>query len=393
MSDNPSINPGHDILANVIMYILKHEAISGADIINRFKLSIEATTNIITTMGASGIIGPEEAGVHPVTAKCLDDINEGIVEFLNDHGFTKEMIVDAFRTLTTEEKEEVSIILNEKRDWRDASQVKPDLNVPVAIRLVNKSMIYTENKAEVLYAEDIKIAQWDGEKWTIIPPYPKFDYSPLSKHSELKEGTEVSHWGDILAEELENWQRRFDRFYDYDLHIEVDPEHEEDVYRALMWGAAYISKFGGPDFHNDVEENGLQKMYKILCDMQACMDTHQEDEPVSEVVINMADHIVSTAAQESTNGTYDFPFKEIINQTSKEWMNVHLHDVVYDLICRDEITDVHIDYADGTIQCAIDPRYCPNYEWEEGDEEIFGCSKEEWEQIEPLKVHLKRGNE
>lgn len=387
-------NIGHDILANVIMYIFKHDTITGADLINRFKLSIEAATNIITTMGASGIIGPEEAGVHPVTVKYLDDINEGIVEFLNDHGFTKEMIVDAFKALPTEQKEEVSIILREDRNWRNADEVKPDFNIPVAIRMIDRSKIYTENRSEVLYAEDIKIALWDGEKWTIIPPYPKFDYSPLSKYSELNEGVIVSHWGDIMVEELNAWQRRFDRFHGYKLKIEVDPDYEEEVYRALMWGAAYISKFGGPDFNNDDPENSLRKMYTTLCDMQACMDTHNEEEAVvPDIAVIVADKIVTWAADTSTNGTFDFKYDEIKDiAPDKNEYNKCFFDIIHELLTRDEILDVDVDYTNGNVMVSINPRFCTHYEWQEGDEEVFGCSHEEWEKMTVLPVHTKRGN-
>lgn len=385
---------GHDILANIIMYIFKHDTITGADIINRFKLSIEATTNVITMMGASGIIGTEEAGVHPVTVKCLDDINEGIVEFLNDHGFTKEMIVDAFKALPTEKKEEVSIILRENRNWRDAETTMPEIGLPVAIRLLDRSKIYTENRSEVLYAEDIKIAQWDGEKWTILPPYPKFDYSPLSKFGELNEGVAVSHWGDVLVEELHAWQRRFDRFHGYNLKIEVDPDYEEEVYRALMWGAAYISKFGGPDFNNDDPDNGLRKMYTTLCDMQACMDIHKsEDAEVPDIAITVADKVVAWAADVSTNGTFDFTYKEISDiAPDKNEYNRCFFDILQEIKSRDEILDVDVDFTVGKVMLSINPRFCTHYEWQEGDEEIFECSKEEWEKLPILHPVLRRGD-
>jgi hypothetical protein len=268
---------GRKVTANAIMFILKHDAISESDIVHRFKLSTEAAANVIKTMITARILGEaNEYGFYPVIVKCLNDINEGIIEFLSDNGFSKQDIVDAFKALTTEEKDEVSMILNEKRNWIDINTTKPNENTPVVVRMVNKNMIYTENKSEVLYAEDVKIAEWDGEEWMIIPPYPKYDYSPITKFSELNEGTVVTHWAEVSDDELEDWKNRFNRFSDYNMKIEIDPEHEEDVYRALMWGAAYIAKFGGPDFANAQPGTGLRKMYETLCDMQACIDSNNE---------------------------------------------------------------------------------------------------------------------
>lgn len=260
-----------DVLSNVFMFVINNDYISKSDIIQRFKLSIEAVDKIVETLYASNIIGDiNEYNAYPVIVKSIEDIHEGVIEYLNEHGFSNDDILDAFKSLNTEEKEEVSIILNEKRDWNDVNNINPDENIPVVVRLVNKNMIYTENKNEVLYAEDIKIGELNNGKWSIIPPYPKYDYSPLTKFGELKEGTIVSHWAEVGADELNGWETRFNRINDYKLKIEVDPEWEENVYRALMWGAAYIAKFGGPDFAD--EDNELRKLYDILCDMQACID-------------------------------------------------------------------------------------------------------------------------
>lgn len=302
MSENIK-NKGEDILANVIMYILKNDIVSMGDIINRFKLSIESAENIINTMVAANIISEtNNDGINNVIVNSLDDINEGIIEFLNDNSFDNNEISKAFKALTTAEKDEVSIILNENRDWNNVDSAMPDENVPVIIRMIDRSMIYTENRTEVLYAEDMKIAQWDGTKWTIIPPYPRYDYSPLSKFSELNKGTVVTHWALVDADELHGWNTRFDRINPYNLTIEVDPEYEEDVYRALMWGAAFISKFGGPDFTDDKECKGLRKLYNVLCDMQACIDnnpksliaaplTASEDKPKLVTIPTEADAI------------------------------------------------------------------------------------------------------
>ena len=395
MTNNENTN-GYDILANVIMFIFKHDQTCAADIISRFKLSIEATNNIIETMCAANIIEPvNDEGINIVKAKCFSDINDGIIEFLNNNGFSNEEINDAFKSLTTEEKEEVSIILTEKRDWVDALTTKPDVDIPVVVRLVNKNLIYTENRSEVFYAEDIKIAQWDGEKWTIIPPYPKYDYSPITKFGNLNEGTIVSHWAEVGNDELESWKNRFNRFSDFNMKIEIDPEYEEDVYRALMWGAAYISKFGGPDFNACPSGEGLKKMYETLCDMQACIDNtkEQQGQVVPYIAVVVADKIVTLVAENSTNGVFDITYDDIKDVAPDKYeYNNYFFEIIHELLTRDEILDVDVDYTNGTIMISIDVRYCQKYEWQDEDEDIFGCSKEEWEELPVLKVKTKRGN-
>lgn len=275
--ENNTNTKTNQVLANIIMYIFKHDEISAADIVDRFKLSIESSNNVIDTMYKSRVLGEaNENNMHPVMVKCFGDINEGIIEFLNENGFSKQDIANAFKSLKTEEKKEVSIILEEDRNWIDFNETKPSINIPVVIRMVDKNLIYTESNSEVIYAEDIKIASWDGEKWTINPPYPRFDYSPLSRFGELNKDTVVTHWAETDLEEFEAWKNRFNRIYDYDLNIDVDKEYEEDVYRAMMYGAAFISKFGGPDF---TDRNGiLRKMYNVLCDIQAHLDSKSSTE-------------------------------------------------------------------------------------------------------------------
>ena len=266
---NKNKNIGHKIFANCVMYILKHDTISAADLVNRFKLSIEAASNIIGTMELTSIIdNPDKNGVYTVIAKSMDELNEGILCFLHDNGFSNEEINYAFKALTIEEKEEISNILLEERNWINADETKPDLDTAVVIRIVDKNKIQVETRSEVMYVEDIKIASWDGYNWYICPPFAKYDYSPLSSHSEINEGAIVTHWATPEEGEVNAWNTRFDRTSDYDLKISVDSEHEE-IYRALLIGATYIAKFGGVEFTECPENQGLKSAYNALYDMMS----------------------------------------------------------------------------------------------------------------------------
>lgn len=270
-------NYTHDVFANCIMYILKHDTITSGDLVSRFKLSIEAVSNIIGTMELSNVISKEdENGNHTVLVKCADDLNEGILWFLREHGFSNEEIVSAFYALKTEDKTEISKILMEERNWMDANENKPDLDTAVVIRIVDKNKIYYEDRTEVMYVEDIKIASWDGYNWYICPPFPKYDYSPLSDHFEINDGAIVTHWATPEEGEVNAWYTRFDRIDNYHLNIDVDPEHEEEVYRALLLGATYIAKFGGVEFTECPENAGLKSAYNTLYEMLSCFNNEHD---------------------------------------------------------------------------------------------------------------------
>lgn len=182
-------------------------------------------------------------------------------------------------------KTEVSMILQQQRDWHDASKELPDANEPVVFRFVNKGKVYAEDDENIIYAEDIKVGRFasnydDPSKgvWKIDPPFPKYDFSPLSKNDQLLEGSVVTHWAKVSDEELEGWKTRFDPIGEYHgLSIRVAPEEEELVYRALLRGANAIARMyniGAADVKNDPQQREIYMMYAVLNDLQFCIDTN-----------------------------------------------------------------------------------------------------------------------
>lgn len=173
----------------------------------------------------------------------------------------------------TSKKIVVSNILHEKREWVDASKKMPDPNTPVVIRMYNPNILFAETETEIYPAEDVKIAKFlpgldDPTKgsWCICPPYPRFDYSPLSSKDRLDEGTVVTHWALPMDGEVEGWNTRFDQINLFKkLKLEVDDEHLELVYRALLWGSTYIQKCCG----NDPD---AVRLATILYDLQYVLD-------------------------------------------------------------------------------------------------------------------------
>lgn len=184
-----------------------------------------------------------------------------------------------------QDKEELHNILNENRDWKNIEEVKPDEGQLVVIRIVNPDRVAWEDETRYYLLEDIMVASMKGDTWQIEPPFHKYNYSPLTNRSELKEGTIVSHWAIPDEEEVDNWRKRLEKFNEYgELILKVDPEHEEQVYRSLMWGAAFIEEaYRGTTDEESRDE--LQQFFRTLKDLQYTIDHNQPgyDEDIKNV--------------------------------------------------------------------------------------------------------------
>lgn len=193
-------------------------------------------------------------------------------------------------------KKVVSNILQQKRDWKETKDGLPEDDKPVVIRLLHPSKIMYEDQEVKLPLEDCKIAKYNHEdkKWEILPPHAKYDYSPLSMKVDVNEETIVSHWANILPDELSNWGVRFDRILQYEkLELSVSTEMEELVYKAIIHAAAALSKEAGPYLFRDPTDEEKQQMHpdvisviqeirlyhSIMCDLQYAID-NSETAPV-----------------------------------------------------------------------------------------------------------------
>ncbi|MCM1220105.1 MAG: hypothetical protein NC548_37005 [Lachnospiraceae bacterium] len=178
----------------------------------------------------------------------------------------------------SEEKKIISRILTERREWFNVSDKLPKDGELVVIRITNESMQFgTTHDGNIIAAEDSKIGTYMNGSWIIAPPYPKFDYSPLSNGPFLNDGSVVTHWAvpvpnsDKDIGEVEAWQSRFEVIGKYNkFAIEIDKEHEELLYRACSWGAACIRKVV------DAEEEDIKKIIEILYDVQNLLDQDAE---------------------------------------------------------------------------------------------------------------------
>lgn len=173
-------------------------------------------------------------------------------------------------------KGRISQILKEKRDWRKTQEELPPVGEKVIIRLCHQTDIYGEDNENIYPVEDVGVGVIDeNNKWSMCPPHPRYDYAPLVNKGVIKENVDVTHWALPEKGEIQGWETRFDQLREYKyLKLEVDADNEEDVYRALMFGAHHLANSLGKDFYEKNSEG--RKLYEILCDLQHCLDVKEE---------------------------------------------------------------------------------------------------------------------
>lgn len=169
-------------------------------------------------------------------------------------------------------KKEVSTILIEKRDWKEFSEVKPNKGELVVIRMTDPDQICYEDDTSIYRLEDIMIASWNGDYWRVDPPFHKYNYSPLTNRCKILPNAVVTHWAIPAEGEVEAWHNRLSYFHEYNnLSITVDPGREEAVYKALLWGAAFIEEIA-TSTEDETRRKELEECYKTLKDLQYSID-------------------------------------------------------------------------------------------------------------------------
>ena len=83
----------------------------------------------------------------------------------------------------------------QKKNWKSTSEILPEKNREVIVRIVNDDYKISEDDLHIFPAEDMKLAILNNDdEWEILPPHSLFDYSVLSNKEKLNEGASVSHW-------------------------------------------------------------------------------------------------------------------------------------------------------------------------------------------------------
>lgn len=98
---------------------------------------------------------------------------------------------------------------------------------------------------------------------------------------------------------------------------------------------------------------------------------------LNDVVNEVANFIVKTAADSSMSGNYIFDYDSVANLISEEDYLNYFDLIEDELFSRKEILD--LDASNNEFDVILDLSYCKAYEWQPGDEEFFGCTEEEYD--------------
>lgn len=221
----------------------------------------------------------------------------------------------------TTKKKKISKILNEDRGWHNVKDKLPPIDKPVVIRFINPKFVYYETETEIYLAEDYKIAQClrdyndpdNIEKcsWNIIPPYPKFDYSPMSRKDKLLEGVIVTHWTEASDEDLLSWKSRFNIIDSYlTLKVEIDDDHAEVLYHTLMYANAMIG-----NAYDKEKTDVLLASHILLGDILNSMDKNIHIINGKEVSLSTEYDPSNEDSGENNSDSVSNELKEVINST------------------------------------------------------------------------------
>lgn len=112
------------------------------------------------------------------------------------------------------------------------------------------------------------------------------------------------------------------------------------------------------------------------------------------IIEEACDFIVKLACLNTWSGNYLISTEEVAiatHFTKEEIENKYWEEILHSLQCREEILDAEFDKENllFDVICALD--YCPNYQWIDGDEEVFNCSYDEWKKL-PVKQVKSHGD-
>jgi len=101
------------------------------------------------------------------------------------------------------------------------------------------------------------------------------------------------------------------------------------------------------------------------------------DEKIEAIVIRAADRVVFYGTQHTASGNYLIGHNNLADIISAEDYKRYFNLIADETASREEVLDLQSNPATGELDCNFGLSYCPCYEWVDGDEEVFGCSREE----------------
>lgn len=97
---------------------------------------------------------------------------------------------------------------------------------------------------------------------------------------------------------------------------------------------------------------------------------------LNDKITQFANYIVKSACEETFSGSYNIEIEEVCAECNISLEDFRKYESFFkdELNSREELLEVVITNNEIDISCALD--YCPNYEWENGDEKFFGSFEE-----------------
>lgn len=111
---------------------------------------------------------------------------------------------------------------------------------------------------------------------------------------------------------------------------------------------------------------------------------------LNDKINSFVNYVVKTACEKTMSGNYYVSIDDAcaIAGFDRDDYSRYRDLVFAELDGRVEILDFNHDENELDLNCALD--YCPNYQWQAGDEELFRCSYEEWlnSEVKPVAQPL-----
>ncbi len=110
---------------------------------------------------------------------------------------------------------------------------------------------------------------------------------------------------------------------------------------------------------------------------------------LNEVINNVVTRIVERSTQNTSTGNWITDYSDVSDLISDQDYYMYFELIANELRAREEVLD--LDTYDHQFDTIFGLKYCPNYEWCQGDEEIFGCDQAQWErtfQADPVSKPL-----
>ena len=266
------------MLSNIIFWALHYDTITPQLMMLNFNCKEEFAEASIVALHSLGVLNKNNPGDNKepwvVMYHELTDIPNDMLNVLQSNGYTLSQLGEALKGMPKEKKKVSSNILTDKtHKWISTEENMPENDTPVIIRLYNPNQIYLENRTEIVYVEDIKIASYNGTEWIIRGPFPLYDFSMCSKMSKVNEGIKVTHWAAPTDKEIDQWDNRYNHLFKYDeLKVSIDDEHRESFYRSLILAGSCLAR----EVANFPKESEVrpkfEAAYKYICDLQTAMD-------------------------------------------------------------------------------------------------------------------------